>query len=79
MYVGLVLSLKKCTEKQLSIFKDSKKLSEQQREQCFEEIHSLQEKKKLIAVSAFASVEEIDTYGVTNALHMAIVRGLGEL
>jgi ribonuclease HII len=74
MYVGLILPLKKLTPKEVSLFKDSKKLSEKQREECFAQIQLLQQKKKLIAVSAFATAKEIDTYGVTNALFMAIVR-----
>ena len=74
--VGLILPLKRLTMKEVSFFRDSKKLSEKQREDCFDQIQQLQKKGKLIAVSAFASVEEIDRYGVTNALHMAIVRGL---
>jgi len=76
MYVGLILPLKKLTVKELSIFKDSKKLTEPQREECFRQIQLLQKKGKLIAIPSFATVKEIDTYGVTNALHIAIVRGL---
>jgi ribonuclease HII len=79
MYVGLLLPLKKLTPKEVSIFKDSKQLSEKQREECFAYLQFLQQKKKLIAIPAFATVKEIDTYGITNALCMAIVRGLREL
>jgi len=79
LYVGLILPLKKLTTKEVSFFKDSKKLSEQQREECFNKIQELQKKWKLIAVSTFTSVEEIDTYGMTNAEHIAIIRGLQEL
>ncbi|MDR0859943.1 MAG: hypothetical protein LBO09_02975 [Candidatus Peribacteria bacterium] len=76
MYVGLILPLKKLSAKEVSRFRDSKKLSERQREECFTAIQQLQEKGKLIAFSAFATVQEIDKYGMTNAEHMAIVRGL---
>ncbi|MDR3169755.1 MAG: ribonuclease HII [Candidatus Peribacteria bacterium] len=67
------------TAKELQSFRDSKKLSEAQRELCFEQVHLLQEKGKLVAVSAFATVEEIDAYGMTNAEHMAILRGIRKL
>ena len=60
--------------KEVSFFKDSKKLSEEQREKCFECIQQLQKQGKLIAVASFATVEEIDRYGMTNAEYMAIVR-----
>ncbi|MDR2540582.1 MAG: hypothetical protein LBD11_02070 [Candidatus Peribacteria bacterium] len=79
MYVGLILPLKKLTAKEVSRFRDSKKLSEKQREECFAAIQQLQEKGKLITVSAFATTQEIDKYGMTNAEHMAIVRGLREI
>jgi ribonuclease HII len=79
LYVGLIFPLKKLTVKELQPFRDSKKLSEAQRERCFEQIQSLQEKGKLVAVSAFATVAEIDAYGMTNAEHMAIIRGIRKL
>jgi ribonuclease HII len=79
MYVGLIFPLKKFTPKEISLFKDSKKLSESQREECFTKIQQLQQKGKLLAVSAFATVKEIDAYGMTNAEHMAIMRGLKQL
>ncbi|GHV20992.1 hypothetical protein FACS189428_0800 [Clostridia bacterium] len=76
MYVGLLLPLKKLTAKEVCSFRDSKKLTEKQREECFTAIQQLQEKGKLIAVSAFTTAQEIDKYGMTNAEHIAIVRGL---
>jgi ribonuclease HII len=77
--VGLILPLKKLTTKEVSLFRDSKKLSEKQREECFHQIKQLEKKGKLIAVSAFATVKEIDTYGMTNAEHIAIIRGLRDI
>jgi ribonuclease HII len=68
--------LKKLTAKEVSLFKDSKKLSEKQREECFTLIQQLQKKGKLIAVAAFTTVQEIDKYGMTNAECLAIIRGL---
>lgn len=67
------------TVKELQPFRDSKKLSETQRASCFEQIQILQKKGKLIAVSAFATVEEIDQYGMTNAEHIAIIRGVRKI
>ena len=79
MYIGIILPLKKLTAKELSLFCDSKKLSESKREEHYSKIQLLQDRKKLIALSASVSAKEIDTYGMTIAQHIAISRGLIEV
>ncbi|HCB51232.1 TPA: hypothetical protein DEP21_01430 [Patescibacteria group bacterium] len=59
--------------KKLNI-KDSKKLSEKQREMIFPEIQKLADQGKLIYTVSSVSHEEIDAWGMTKSLNQAIKR-----
>lgn len=76
VYIGLICSLSKLTEKTLEPFCDSKKISEERRNQHFDLIKSLENDRKIIAKSARMSAAEIDKYWMTISLHCAILRGL---
>lgn len=80
LYIGLVISkssrefLKTCP-----LFRDSKKLSEKQRELALQDIQTLMINKKLIATVASVDNTFIDSYGITKSLFTAICEGLYEL
>ncbi len=63
----------------LSKFKDSKVLSERQREILFEEIKNLEKKGKILYSIWIAEVWEIDNFWVTKSINLAIARALFEL
>lgn len=76
MHVGIVLPLKKFSKNE---FKDSKKLSEKQREELFSHIEKLQKDWKILFAIASVSNTEIDKLGMTKALNLAIKRGIWRL
>lgn len=67
------------TLKAFPLFRDSKKLSEHQREAAFEQIETLISEGKLIACTTSVEAEFIDEYGVTKAIFFAICKGLYQL
>lgn len=71
MHIGIVLPLKKFDK---TCFKDSKQLSEKQREQLFEKIEKLQKDRKVRCAIWSVSNIEIDKLGMTKALNLAIRR-----
>lgn len=76
LHVGVIVLLKNITSgtyKKLNI-KDSKKLSEKQREEIFPKIQELVEQGKLVYAVAAISHEEIDSRGMTKSLNQAIKR-----
>ena len=76
MHIGIVLPLKKFSK---SEFKDSKQLSEKQREELFSHIEKLQKDWKILFAIASVSNIEIDKLGMTKALNLAIRRGISQL
>ena len=76
MHIGIVLPLKKFGK---SEFKDSKQLSEKQREELFSHIEKLQKDWKILFAIASVSNTEIDKLGITKALNLAIRRGVFEI
>lgn len=76
MYVGLVLVLKKFKK---SEFKDSKILTENQREKSLVQIQKLQIQNKCLFSTGIVSNKEIDKYGISNSLALAIARWLKTL
>ena len=76
MHIGIVLPLKKFDK---TCFKDSKQLSEKQREQLFEKIEKLQKDGKIKFAIWSVSNTEIDKLGMTKALNLAIRRGMSEI
>ena len=76
MHIGIVLPLKKFSKNE---FKDSKKLSEKQREELFSHIEKLQKDWKILFAIASVSNSEIDKLGMTKALNLAIKRWLSEI
>ena len=76
MHIGIVLPLKKFSKNE---FKDSKKLSEKQREELFSHIEKLQKDWKISFAIASVSNTEIDKLGMTKALNLAIKKWLSEI
>ena len=76
MHIGIVLPLKKFSKNE---FKDSKKLSEKQREELFSHIEKLQKDWKILFAIASVSNTEIDKLGMTKALNLAIRRGISQI
>lgn len=76
LFVWLVCPIKKLSKKELLPFCDSKQISETKREEIFEYIKILESEWKLIFSPARMTAVEIDEYGMSNALHCAILRGI---
>ncbi len=76
LYVWLIIPLKKISTKN---FKDSKKLSAKQREECFAEIKTLQADWKIIFSTWSVSHTKIDKYWLTKAINLAIKSWLKKL
>ena len=76
MHIGIVLPLKKFDK---IPFKDSKKLSEKQREALFPKIEKLQSDWKIIFAIASVSNTEIDKLWMTKSLNFAIKRGIKQI
>lgn len=69
LYVWLVIPLKKFSIKG---FKDSKKLSEKQRDECFRQIKKLQSDWKIFFATWSVSHTKIDKYWLTKSINIAI-------
>ena len=74
LFIWLVCSIKKLSKKELLPFCDSKQISETKREELFECIEKLKSEWKIISFPARMTAAEIDKYGMSNALHCAILR-----
>lgn len=73
LYVGIILPLKKFSTKG---FKDSKVLSEKQREELYAKILQLAEEGKLLFASGNVSHTVIDQKGLTKAINWAVRRAI---
>ena len=76
MHIGIVLPLKKFDK---TPFKDSKKLSEKQREALFQKIEKLQSDGKILFAIWTVSNTEIDKLWMTKALNLAIKRWIKQI
>ena len=74
LFVWLVCPITKLTKKELLPFCDSKQISEAKREELFEYIENIKSEWKTISTPARMTASEIDKYGMSNALHLAILR-----
>ena len=74
LFVWLICPVTKLTKKELLPFCDSKQISESQRETLFEYIENIKSEWKIIFTPARMTASEIDKYGMSNALHLAILR-----
>ena len=74
VFVWLVCPIKKISKKELASFCDSKQISEDKREELIFRIENLKAGWKVIAESAWMTASEIDKYGMSNSLHLAIIR-----
>lgn len=74
LFIWLVCPITKLSKKELLPFCDSKQISEKRREELFEHIGNLKSEWKIISVPARMTAAEIDRYGMSNALHCAILR-----
>ena len=74
LFIWLLCPIKKLSEKELTPFCDSKQISEVKREKLFEYIENLKAEWKVISYPAWMTAAEIDKYGMSNALHLAILR-----
>lgn len=73
MYVGLILPLKKFKKKS---FKDSKILTERQRNILFSSIEKLSDDEKCLYSTWIVTNQEIDRFWITASLTLAISRGV---
>lgn len=79
LFVGLVMELGDFEFEQVDeLFQDSKALSQNKRELSYQKLQQMQESGLLIATGC-ASAMEIDRFGVTRAINIAIIRGLYQL
>lgn len=69
LYIWLLIPLKKFSTKD---FKDSKKLSEKKREECFAQIKRLQSDWKILFATWSVSNKQIDKYWLTKSINIAI-------
>lgn len=76
LYVWLLIPLKKFSTKD---FKDSKKLSEKKREECFHQIKKLQLDWKIFFATWSVSHTKIDKYWLTKSINLAIKSWLKKL
>lgn len=76
MQIGIVLPLKKFDK---APFKDSKKLSEKQREALFPKIEKLQSDGKILFAIWTVTNTEIDKLWMTKALNLAIKRWISKI
>ena len=76
LFIWLVCPLKKLSKKELIPFCDSKQITESKREELFAHIENLKYEWKIIFTAARMTAAEIDKYGMSNALHLAILRGM---
>lgn len=76
LFVWLLCPITKLSKKELLPFCDSKQISENRREELFEYIEKLKSEWKIISSPAWMTASEIDKYGMSNALHLAILRGM---
>ncbi len=74
LFVWLICPIKKLSKNEILPFCDSKQISESKREELFLYIKNLESEWKLISTSARMTASEIDRYGMSNSLHLAILR-----
>ena len=74
LFIWLVCPISKFSKKELLPFCDSKQISESRREVLFEYIENLKSEWKIVSTPARMTAAEIDKYGMSNALHLAILR-----
>ncbi|MFA5747715.1 MAG: ribonuclease HII [Candidatus Absconditabacterales bacterium] len=77
LYVGLILTLQNIKKNKL--FQDSKKLTEKKRELAFTAIQKLEDDSKILYSTGITNNKEIDKYGVTKSINLAITRGIFNL
>lgn len=73
VYVGLILPMKKFDQ---TFFNDSKKLSTKKREEFYKNIIQLEKQWNLFFASGIADNKEIDKYWISQAIFLAICRGV---
>ncbi len=74
LFIWLVWPIAKLSKKELLPFCDSKQISESKREELFGYIENLKSEWKIISTPAWMTASEIDKYGMSNSLHLAILR-----
>lgn len=80
LYIGLVINrLSPQALAKHPLFQDSKKLTAKNRQLAFSEIQSLAEGKKISIAIASVEAGIIDCYGITQAIGIAICKGLYQL
>lgn len=76
LFVWLICPIKKLSRKELLPFCDSKQISENKREKLFSYAENLESGWKIIPSLTRMTAAEIDKYGMSNSLHLAILRWL---
>lgn len=79
LFIWLVCPITKLSKKELLPFCDSKQISETKREELFEYIENLKSGWKIISIPSRMTAAEIDKYGMSNALHLTILRGMFQI
>lgn len=79
LFVGAIMQIWNIEKKILQQFKDSKTLTENQRENLFKQIQKLEKENKLIYSIWAASEKEIDEFWITKSINLAISRAIFEL
>lgn len=74
LFVWLLCPTTKLSKKEIAPFCDSKQISETRREELFSHIEKLKSDWKIIFSPVRMTACEIDQYGMSNALHLAILR-----
>ena len=74
LFVWLLCPISKLSKKGIAPFCDSKQINETRREELFTHIEKLKSEWKIIFSPARMTASEIDQYGMSNALHLAILR-----
>ena len=74
LFIWLVCPIKRLSKKELIHFRDSKQITEPKRGELFTHIENLKSEWKIISTPARMTAAEIDRYGMSNALHLVILR-----
>ena len=79
LFIWLTCPITKLSKKELLPFCDSKQITESKREELFTYIENLKSEWKIISTPARMTAAEIDKYGMSNALHLAILRWMFQI
>lgn len=79
LFVGLIVKKEEIDWGQYPLFQDSKKLTLIKREKAYSQIQDLIVDERIIGITAQIGAEVIDRYGLTRALHLAVIKGVYQI